>query len=438
MFTIIVKSQTNNNSFVLHNNDIKFELGFEFKQLYQRPTYNINPLIDPEIEKNRPIDTSDYYSPFMHSALYFGINYEINYKEKYKLKFTSFFEQRNWSLGPYSKYFYNYYPQYKFSIADTIKFNDKYIPIKVKIGDMYVLNEIQTGLKAYNIDFQGSDIEAKYKRLKLNVLYISSLDFHVGLRIDEFIRTKLQYDYNLKNNAALLSTALSYEYNKMAFIQNSMGNIGFIASLNFAKDYRYYLIAEYKLSNSFFNEVKSSNVAFVLAMDYNVSKKKYKLGIKSKLRYYGYEFRELDYNKSYYLYRNSNPLFDAFNHFYPLRNYYRPVSQYSMYAEYYDDYGLYSLELNIGWDWQFSNKIGHKLDVELLQFYRNSSFNGNHYTNIYFTSFLYFKFAKSFKGGLYISNKQMNRDVQYQAFYQMQYPFFGFQISYDGKFELGK
>jgi len=205
-----------------------------------------------------------------------------------------------------------------------------------------------------------------------------------------------------------------------------------------SKDYKWYFITEYKISNSTSNNFQGSNIAFVLAMQYNYKTNAHHITLNPKLRYYGYEFRNLDYNKSYYLYRNSNPLFDAWHNFYPLKNYYQPVSQYALYAEYYDDYGLYSLELNLNWDWKISRKIGHKLDVEVFQFFRNSTDNGKYYTNVYFSSFLYYKFAESFKGGLYISNKQMNRDVQYQTFYQMQYPFFGFHISYDGAFEFGK
>jgi len=254
----------------------------------------------------------------------------------------------------------------------------------------------------------------------------------------------LQYNFDLENTEALLSTALSYEYNKNKFDKNSYtnlgnsSNMGLVVNYNISDRFKYYFITEYKISNSTSNKFQGSNMAFVLSMQYDYTANNHKIIINPKLRYYGYEFRKLDYNKSYYLYRHTNSLFDGAVYFYALKNYYRPVSQYALYAEYYSDYGLYSLELNLNWDWQINSKFGHKLDVEMFQFYRNSKDNGNYYTNIYYTSFLYYKFYKGFKGGLYISNKQMNRDVLYQTFYQMQYPFFGFHISYDGAFEFGK
>ncbi len=184
LISIIAKSQNNDNVVDIKNNDIKLKLGFEFKHLYQVPTNNTNALVDPEIEKNRPIDTNDYYSPFMHSALYFGINYEINFKEKYKLNFTTFFEQRNWSMGVNNKFFYKYYPQFSFMVNDTIVFKKASIPIKAKMGNMHILDEMQTGLKAYNVDIQGLNFVAQYKRFGFNVLYLASLDFNVGLCTD--------------------------------------------------------------------------------------------------------------------------------------------------------------------------------------------------------------------------------------------------------------
>lgn len=216
--------------------------------------------------------------------------------------------------------------------------------------------------------------------------------------------------------------------------------LGFVVNHYFSDKLGLFVIGDYFLNAPTIINTKYSNGALLIKANYETNSLNSKLLISPRFRFYGINYRYLNYQSKFYnytyRYRNDrSPIYPGEIR-YPLKNYFRPVSQFAFYSEYQNVYDIFSLELYLDWDYKIHNKLHHRLNTEIISVHRMTSKYGNYYTYLYYTSYLYYNIFKGFNAGLYISNKQINRDVQYQTFYQMKYPFFGFHFTYDGSFRL--
>lgn len=428
--------------------DIKLSLDIEYKQLYQVSLTPIIPLVDHEVGDYRPPDTNDYYSPFQHNALYFSIGTRLTYKGKYSLYFRSYFEQPNWSFGHQSTWLGRVFPVFLLSMSDSIYFKKRSVFWSFNMGDLYSISESRFGLRAYNIDVQGVNASLNYQNYFTSILYVADMSQSIGLRMDEYFRVKLGRRFKLLDdkNWQYIDYSITSDLSKNVFNGDTVNNVKYLFSLGFDVDmhisdeFNISFIGDYMINPVMISSNEVSNAALLVKMNYTKNFNKSSFQLNPSFRFYGINYRALNYENSYfgdkYRYRRENhPYSDGF-FYYPYKNYFRPVSQFALYSEYQNVKDVYSLELSSEWDWNISGKIHSLVNVELISIFRDSQQHGNNYTYMFYKYYLYFEMFKSFKLGIYISNKQMNRDVQYQTFYQMKYPFFGFHFSYNGAFDI--
>jgi hypothetical protein len=408
----------------------------EYKQLYQSlPEQYIEKQIDPIIDIWRKHDSLQFYTPFMHNALYFGIGLNVSYKDRYRLLFKSYFEQRSWSFGTYRHSGNSFYPRFELVVNDTIFFNKKALPIFFNVGDLYSESEYDFGIRAYNIDAQGIVSSVSYKKVEFKMLYIADMAASVGLNIDEYFRLKLLY--KLRDNHGVSSeVGVSSDFIQIANLpENEKFSYGVFYRTGVFRNLYFSFISDIVSTN----DISSSDIALSAYLHYNASLGKSIIILQPKFKYYGSSILESHYSKYLdypYRYRSSLSSSNQGVFLYPLKNYFRPVSQWALYTEYRGLGDIYSFELLASWEWDIYKSLSHKLDVELINIHRETAVHGNSYTYLFYTSFLYIELFKDFDVGIYISNKQMNLDVQYQTFYQMKYPFFGFHFTYDGAFDI--
>jgi len=430
------------------NDDLKLSLDIEYKQLYQVSFTPITPLLDHEVGDYRPSDTNDYYSPFQHNALYFSVGTHLTYKDKYSLYFRSYFEQSNWSFGNHNSWIGRVFPVFLLSMSDSIFLKKGSGLWTFDMGDLYNSNESSFGLRAYNIDIQGVNASLHFQDYYTSVLYVADMAQSIGLRMDEYLRVKLGRRLKMSKDRKwqYVDYSITSDFSRNVINRVVANNFKYIVSLGFDIDMRIReeinvsVIGDYMINPVQISSNEISNSALLVKASYTKSYSKSSLEIQPSFRFYGINYRALNYENSYFDYKyryryERNPYSDG-SFYYPYKNYFRPVSQYALYSEYQNVMDVYSLELFSEWDWNMSGKLHSLINIELLSIFRDSQLYGKNYTYFFYKYYLYFELFKSFKLGLYVSNKQMNRDVQYQTFYQMKYPFFGFHFTYDGAFDI--
>ena len=438
VFLLFLISWLNSYSQVFHTKSRKVDLtvNTEVKQLYQNRQKNyIAKCVDPINDIWRNHDTLPFYTPFMHNSIYFGVGLGVNYKEKYELHFTSYFEQRSWSFGINNNSLNTVFSRFMLVGNDTITIGDKIIPIYFEVGDLYNEDEFDFGIRAYNIDAQGIVSSVSYKKVEFKMLYIADMAASVGLNIDEYFRLKLLY--KLRDNHGVSSeVGVSSDFIQIANLpENEKFSYGVFYRTGVFRNLYFSFISDIVSTN----DISSSDIALSAYLHYNASLGKSIIILQPKFKYYGSSILESHYSKYLdypYRYRSSLSSSNQGVFLYPLKNYFRPVSQWALYTEYRGLGDIYSFELLASWEWDIYKSLSHKLDVELINIHRETAVHGNSYTYLFYTSFLYIELFKDFDVGIYISNKQMNLDVQYQTFYQMKYPFFGFHFTYDGAFDI--
>jgi hypothetical protein len=425
------------------NNSLKLFFNVEFKQLYQNTPFSKTKLVDPIVDISRPVDTNMFNTPFMHNSLFFGLGTKILYKDKIGFNFKVYLEQRAWSYGVNNKGLNTVFSNFQFTVRDSLLLFKKRVKYNFIMGDIYDADEVNYGLRAYNIDIQGVDARIDLENYSASFLYSADMEVGIGLNINEYFRLLLEKKFNKSGNftVGLTTDYMWYtHYPNNSLIIDDRYSYGFVIKLRLTKNLKGFIIGDYFPNAPTIIERNYSNGALLLKADYETKSLKSKLLISPRFRYYGINYRFLNYQNNFYnytyRYRNDrSPIYPG-GIMYPLKNYFRPVSQFAFYSEYQNVFDVFSLELYLDWDYTIHKKLHHRLNTEIISIHRMTNKYGNYYTYLYYTSYLYYNIFKGFNAGIYISNKQMNRDVQYQTFYQMKYPFFGFHFTYDGSFRL--
>lgn len=416
------------------------DLDLKYKHLYlDRNTENYKFRIDPKLN-NRKQDSLDYSSPFQHSALYIKTGFNVNYKDKYKLDFNTFLEQRSWSKGVNNLNRYVVFPQFRFNLADTIKLKHHKLKWKVKLGDLYTDDELTSGLRAYNIDVLGYNAHLKYRKSKLSLFFSADMSAAIGLNMDDYyyLRYSRYFDKDMKVGALVSRTNSYYnpdfkwQYNYGIFIQKKIP-IG----------PQFVLMVDYADKKMSFIKERYSNFAGLIKVSYDKKFDNTKLNAEGNIRYFGVDYASFyyDYFGANYLYRSEQNREERGKYLYPLKNYFRPVSQFALYSEYFAKQIL-TYEFNVNWEQKLFYKFDQELDVEILNLNtkrcNSRKTNYSSFTYYYYTYFLHYNVFPGFKAGLYFSNKLMNVDVKYQTFYQSNKPFYGIHFTWDGNFNLKK
>lgn len=426
------------------NRDFKLFLNLSFKQLYQNTPFKFDKIIDPVVNINRPIDTMPFYTPFMHNSSYFKLGTEIRYKNKYSITFSSFFEQRNWSEAKYNNDFIFIFPEFKLKFHDTLIFINNDLIWNIKIGDLYNNDEMEYGFRAYNIDIQGLEGNFSIRKNNFNLIYATDLAQNFGLLINEYIYASYFYKTKTTNNISIKSgistSIMNRVINRDSHLLINEISLGCFTKIQMNEKLSFSINTDYIFETNN-NKFDIGNSAATLKLNYIESKPNFKFEITPKIRFYGLSYFKNNYENSFYLYkyryRHERRPYSEGQIMYPLKNYFRPVSQFAFYSEYPDIGNLLSFELDLDLNYKIFKNLYHKLNIETISILRNDlSSNSKKFTYFYYTSNLYLKLFKGFTVGLYVSNKQMNRDVHYMTYYQMKYPFFGIHLTFDANFEL--
>jgi len=427
------------------NDNIHIDFGLTFRQLYQTATVNEDRIIDPAVNNHRLKDTLEYFSPFFHCATYVSPSFKISYKDKLYLNFITYFEHRGWSNGSYDQGMNRVFSEFSFGINDSIKLFKTKTSVNLLVGNMFNENEEEFGVKAYNIDMQGIKFKAQMKDYSLNLLYSSDFMQQMGLLIDEYIRVQLGKNMKTKSGKMRSSFSLSFDYNGM-IDSNRMNRYnrfssGLQYSVLFDNNLKMYFLTDYLLNGRYNSSNPASNFTVLLKLHYmKLLSKNTSFSIVPKLRFFGNNYISENYENGFglypYRYRYiGNPRY-SYSILYPLKSYFRDVSQYAFYTEYRHSNNILSLELDVHTDFLIFRNIRNEVKLETFSIKRDFRDRNDFFSYIFISNFLYINLYEGFKGGIYISNKQMNQDVQYQTFYQMKYPYIGFYFIYNGNFKL--
>ena len=113
---------------------------------------------------------------------------------------------------------------------------------------------------------------------------------------------------------------------------------------------------------------------------------------------------------------------------YPLMNYNNQFSQWAVYTD-YQYQNIAGLELRANVQWQFTEKISAKINVESCTLFKEYKTQGkNPFTYLFFTTVIVYNAVKNINIGLELGNKTMNLDNHYQSFYMCKQPLIDFYI----------
>ncbi len=414
--------------------DLILIFNFEYKQLYQNTLMNVSKRVDPVVDKDRLHDSLPYYSPFSHNAVFAAPSIGLKYKNRYKIIFSEFIEQRGWSYGWNIRYFNTVYPKIQLTARDTFNIHGNEITYFLDYGDFYTRDEIDFGLRAYNLNVQGLHGVIRVGSYGLYFLNIVDLAETVGLNIKRYNRFKMEktfYSGQNKNITASLS------FDKYKVLKNRMNNV-MDDRYSFGLSARYFLknkmdiviIGDYLTKANHDKGIPVQNFAIFFKSNFYIKSKNSKWIVSSAVRYYGHNYIKENYEASYstWNYRYHQRIY------YPLEAYYNPVSQFAFYTEYHNVSDLFGEEFEMKWDYHIYKKLSQSINIEFFNIYRATSNYGNNFSYFFYSYYLYLKFLHNLNLGIFISNKQYNQDVQYMTFYQMNIPYFGFHISYTGNF----
>lgn len=428
-----------------NSDKLEFLFSIGFKQLNQNTPFTIKKHIDPVVEEFRHDDGTPYYSPFMHNSVFMKTGLNITYNNKYQIISSIFMEQRDWSRGLLAKNTTFVFMKTRIVLADSFALLRRKFNWYFDVGDLYSGDEMEFGLKAYNIDLQGINASLSVKNFRWTLLYAADMSQSEGLNIDEYVRTKVMWKHQNISMKGKLYTGISIDYMKNIIdrqkgIKADRFNLGYLVSEVFSENFRIDFIADYSLNSPEIVKGVWPNTAIFLEVNYHKKTKLSNLIVKPKIRFYGINYKSENYENSYFYYdyryrRTYYPYSDG-PFLYPLKNYFYPVSQYAFYTEYQNAGDILSLELEAMLDFTFYRKFHSQFSIEGFNIHRKVNNGKDYFSYLFYTYYLYASFEGGLQAGLYLSNKQYNQDVHYMTFYQMNYPFFGIHISYDGLFTM--
>ena len=158
--------------------------------------------------------------------------------------------------------------------------------------------------------------------------------------------------------------------------------------------------------------------------------KKSTLTLSTKYRYYGYLYLRVFYDGNT-RYRDKDTIFRFINtvgdYLYPLENYFRPVSQFSVFAQFQKlPFILNGWEFKGVLDYRISDRFINTLTLETITLWPYIVDNKKTlFTYIYYTNMFSYQPDPKLLISFVITNKMMGLDASYHAHYMTVTPFMG-------------
>lgn len=356
-----------------------------------------------------------YDNPFYHFAIFSGLSHELKINDKYKIETAIFAEERSHSHGNTTLSNLVLYPKILLEVNDTLHFFSRKIITQLKGGDFWN-EDVDDIMRFYNIDYHGLHASFQFKNWAINLFTIGDLSYNVGLDLEQVYRTSLVYQ---KDN---FKSVFHATYNSLWARPNG-------SHVKYG-DYNLSSYNEYKWDNQISikgqlgirqNDILNSSIAAAIT----VSGQLLNSIISAGIRYY-----QKNFNNGYI---GNGPRFASNGEFigtqlYPLKNYYRPYSQWAAYT-FLRSRDLLGFELQIETDKQVSNRLFyfHELDINMIM----DLTRGDAFLYPFYNAGLEFKFIPQLRGRISVTNKQMELYTIYQTFAASKTPFLSFGVQID-------
>ncbi|MBK9687502.1 MAG: hypothetical protein IPO65_06950 [Saprospiraceae bacterium] len=289
----------------------------------------------------------------------------------------------------------------------------------IKGGDLWN-EDIGDMLRIYNVDYQGLISKLYINKFAFGFMSIGDLSRNVGLDLHQ------TYKFSTEYNSGILRTETSITINELVTHPNGLHptkadvNIANYSAVTFSP----YSKLEGQVDLRINNKLPGS---FAGGLRFNYTRADIKLI--SSLRYYSQNFN-LGYNGDFPQYYWPNSTFVG-PQLYPLKNFYRNLSQWALYTLSSTD-DLLTFELTASWKKKLIHKLSGYVDLDLNYLYEINSRKSSVFP-IYNLGFLY-NFAPVFNAGISFTNKHMDLTKEYQTAAISKAPFLSLSVN----IKLGK
>jgi hypothetical protein len=282
-------------------------------------------------------------NPLLHGAMYSHMALDAR-SAGLRLSCKLIAEHRGTSFGTYATKNVVVMPTFLVSVDTSFVIGGETFQADIEGGnfDDYKLFE---GLTIYNMDVQGYHIHLKWRLLKLSVDHISDLGVGIGLGIDDEADYAVSAeDVSLGGRLKLDASAGYFEYlgssDAVSGLRRNGMNVS--AALRWSDWIRFYTQVGIRGADDP-SLGGLERCADLIGLAYRDElKEKLDLGLTAEYRYYGRYFNKgHTYDGTCFLYRG----FDGYGsecsswntvgaHLYPLHVFFRPFSQWAVYADY--------------------------------------------------------------------------------------------------------
>lgn len=363
-------------------------------------------------------------NPLFHLGIYTGIDHTLTINDNYHVRTGLYLEERSHSGGNNTLSNIVVFPRILLEVSDTIRGRKRDIGVRLKGGD-YWDEDVYDMLRIYNIDYQAFEGTLSLGNWDASAMTIGDLSKNVGLNLHQTYRLSLAYSTSSFKNLAYLTL------NEL--VDAPRGTHPSDRDLNITYFSRYKGIDNLTLEGQF--EVRANSLisnAFAVGVKANHQSRMFHTSL--ALRYYSQEFNT-GYNGRQPRYTGGVSRYIG-PQLYPLKNYYRPYSQWAAYTH-FSQSDLFTIAFNASWNGTLYKKLGAFYELDINYIHNIDKQKGLLYP--FYNAGFQVNFLKNFVGKFSITNKHMNLRDFYQTFTMSKVPFLslGVQMNLDN-FQLGK
>ncbi len=358
-------------------------------------------------------------NPIHHLGIYAGVNHDLVLNKKYSLNTGLYLEERSHSGGNNTLSNLVIFPRIVLEANDSISKNGKF-RYSIKGGDLWD-EDINDMLRIYNIDYQGLIAKLYIDSLSFGFMTIGDLSLNVGLDLHQ------TYKFFTGFKRPRLYSEIAVTVNELVNVP--LGRHPSSVDANIAG------YSRFKLNNkvSFEGNIdvrQNPNMSPSLAAGLRMKYSNENLKLKSALRYYAERFNQ-GYNGSRPLYYSG--WFNSFTgpQLYPLKNFYRDLSQWALYTH-SGMTEILAFELTGSWEKNIYRKINGFAEVDLNYLFDLKQKSGSLYP-MYNTG-IQVNFLPEFYGRVSMTNKHMDLRNFYQTASASKAPFLALGVG----MELGQ
>ena len=383
--------------------------------IYSQDTLKLESLLSIELNGQHNlsafVDNFDCYhcptgrvqdNPLYHFAIYLGVTNRLIINDNYSLETGLFAEERNHSGGNNTLSNIVLFPKILMKARDTLHSISSHLSTSFKGGD-YWDEDVSDILRLYNIDYHALEAGLHYKNWSVQFMTIGDLSLNVGLDLTQVYRASLGYHTPRLKNVTHVS------YNELtAHVTPSDWNIS-----NYTK---YDITKNTTLEAQVALRINSRLSTFIAAVIQGESKLN-DLSLTYSVRYYQEAFNN-GYNGRQPSYRTFQEFVGA--QLYPLKNYYRPYSQWRAYTD-HQNTDIIGLEIGSKWEKALFGKFYyfHDIDINVI----HSTADNTTEVFPFYNLGLNCKFLNQFHGRISLTNKQMELLTFYQTSSASRVPF---------------